>query len=80
MAMTPDRFTRGRRCRRRRDRRVGFALSCAVAAARRARARRAPASALGGQGHVFGLAFTVEGEPSQVAVDEASGEVYVVDR
>ncbi len=68
----------GRRCRHRRHRRVGFALSCAVALLG-ALGLGAPASALGGQGHAFGLAFTVEGEPSQVAVNEASGEVYVVD-
>jgi DNA-binding beta-propeller fold protein YncE len=38
-----------------------------------------PALALSGQGHVFGSAFNVQGEPLQVAVDEATGEVYVVD-
>jgi DNA-binding beta-propeller fold protein YncE len=52
---------------------------CAIATVG-ALALSASAYALSAQGHVFGLAFTVEGEPSQVAVDEASGEVYVVDR
>ena len=46
----------------------------------------APASALPAQGHVFGSAFGSPGPgegqfvgPTQVAVSEASGEVYVVD-
>ena len=44
----------------------------------------APASALIDRGHVFGLSWEGSGEaalsdPSAVAVDEATGEVYVVD-
>ena len=57
---------------------MGLTLACA-AGLLGALGLSAPASALAGEGHAFGLAFTVEGEPSQVAVDEASGEVYVVD-
>ncbi len=39
-----------------------------------------PASALIRRGHVFAGMFASPGEPRQVAVDEASGDVYVVDR
>ena len=47
----------------------------------------APADALSQRGHVFAFSFAVQGrgagelfEPAGVAVDEASGDVYVVDR